>query len=102
MPKRRCVFAESLEAKYPFLKEDQQMEKVLYSICKSNFSIEHGGCSNILQYIKKRKHAVAAETKSCCKKVTFSFTKETVTNECKHCSQRKTVCMPHNKTQPLL
>jgi hypothetical protein len=60
MPKRRCVFTESLEVEYPFLKEDNQMGKVLYSICKSKFSIEHGGRSDILQHIKKRKHAIAA------------------------------------------
>jgi hypothetical protein len=67
MPKR-CVFRESLEAEYPFSKEDQQVGKVLCSICKSHFSIEHGGRSDILQHIKKRKHAIAAETKSCGKK----------------------------------
>jgi nitrite reductase/ring-hydroxylating ferredoxin subunit len=84
MPKRRCVFTESLGAEYPFLKEDQQVGKVLCSIHKSQFSIQHGGCSHILQHIKKRKHATAAETKSCSKKVTSYFTKETITNECKH------------------
>jgi hypothetical protein len=68
MPKRRCVFTESLEAEYPFLKEDQQVAKVLCSICKSQFSIEHGGRSDILQHIKRRKHATAAETKSRSKK----------------------------------
>jgi hypothetical protein len=84
MAKRRCVFTESLGAEYPFLKEDQQVGKVLCSIFKSQFSIEHGGRSDILQHIRKRKHAIAAETKSCCKKVTSYFTKETVTDECKH------------------
>jgi hypothetical protein len=84
MPKRRCVFTESLEAEYPFLKEDQQVRKVLCSICKSQFSIEHGCYSDILQHIKKRKHAIAAEIKSCSKKVTSYFTKETIIDECKH------------------
>jgi hypothetical protein len=51
MPKRR-VFTESLEAEYPFLKEDQQVGKVLSSICKSQFSIKHGGRSDVLQHIK--------------------------------------------------
>jgi hypothetical protein len=84
MPKRRCVFAESLEAEYTFLKEGQQVGKVLCSICKSQFSTEHGGHSDILQYIKKRKHAIAAETKSCSKKVMSYFTKENTTDEPKH------------------
>jgi hypothetical protein len=77
-------FTESLEAEYTFLKEDQQVRKVLCSICKSQISIEHGSCSDILQHIKKRKHAIAAETKSCNNKVTSYFTKETTTDECKH------------------
>jgi hypothetical protein len=84
MPKRRCVFTESLEAEYPFLKEDQQVRKELCSICRSQFSIHHEGHSNTLQHIKKRKHATAAETKSCSKKATSCFTKETITRECKH------------------
>jgi hypothetical protein len=69
---KKCVFTKSLEAGYLFLKEGQQVGKVLCSICKSQFSTEHGGRSDILQHIKKkkRKHAIAAETKSCSKKVT--------------------------------
>jgi hypothetical protein len=85
MPKRRRVFTESLEAQCPFLKEDQQVGKVLFFICKSQFSIQHGGRSAIQQHMKKRKHAVSAETESCSKKkVTSYFTKETITDECKH------------------
>jgi hypothetical protein len=62
MPKRRCVFTETLEAEYPFLKEDHQVGEVLCSICKLVFSIQHGVRSYILQRIKKRRHAIAAET----------------------------------------
>jgi hypothetical protein len=76
-------FTESLEAGYPFSKEDQ-VGKVLCSICKSQLSIECGGHSDTLQHIKKRKHAIAAETKSCSKKGMSCFTKETITDECKH------------------
>jgi hypothetical protein len=84
MQKRRCVFTESLEAGYPFLKEDQKVAEVLCSICRSQFPIEHGVHSDILQLIKKRKHAIAAETRSCSKKVMSFFTEETITDECKH------------------
>jgi hypothetical protein len=84
MLKRRCVVIESLEAEYQFLKEDQQVGKVLGFIYKSQFSIEHGGRSDIPQDIKKRKHAIAAETKSYSKKVMSYFTKEIITDECKH------------------
>jgi hypothetical protein len=89
MPKRRRVFTESLATEYPFLKEDQQVGKVLRSICKSQFSIDHGGHTNILQHIKKRKHAIAAETKSCSKKITSYFTKETTTDDCKHIAAKE-------------
>jgi hypothetical protein len=82
--KEGVFFTESLEAEHTFLKEEQQVEKVLCSVCKSQFSVEHGGRSDIQQHIKKRKHAIAAETKSCSKKVTSYFTKETITDECKH------------------
>jgi hypothetical protein len=53
MPKRRCGFTDSLEAEYWFLKEKQEVGKVLCSICKSQFSIEHGGRSDILQHIER-------------------------------------------------
>jgi hypothetical protein len=56
--------------------------KVLCSICKSQFSIEHGGLPIYCSI--PRKHTIAAETKSCSKKVMFYFTKETITNKCKH------------------
>jgi hypothetical protein len=79
MPKRRCVFTERFEAEYPFLK-DQQVGKLLCSICKSQFSIEHGGPCNILQHFKKIKHAIAAKSKSCSEKVMSYFTKETITD----------------------
>jgi hypothetical protein len=57
---------------------------VLCSNCKSQFSLKHGGRSDILEHIKKRKHVIAAETESCSKEVTSYFTKETITDECKH------------------
>jgi hypothetical protein len=58
--------------------------KVLGSISKSQFSIQHRDHSDILKHIKNRKHETAAETKSCSKKVTSYFTEENITNECKH------------------
>jgi hypothetical protein len=89
MPKR-CVFTERLGAEYPFLNEDQQqVGKVLCSVCKSQFSKEHGGRSYILQHVKIRKYAIAAETKSCSKKVMSSLTKETITDECKHTAAKE-------------
>jgi hypothetical protein len=102
MPKRRCLFTESLEAVYLFLKEDEQVGKVLCSICKSQFSIDHGSLSDILQPIKKRKHAIAAETRSCSEKVTFYFNKEIITNECKHIAAEEGLFAFYTKKQPFL
>jgi hypothetical protein len=81
---KRRAFTENLEAEYSFLKEDQ-FGKVLCSICKSQFSSDHGGHSDILHHTKKRKHATAAETKSCSKKY---FSKEIITDERKHIAAR--------------
>jgi hypothetical protein len=55
MPKRKCVFTENLKAEYPFINEDQHAGKVFCTICKSLFSIEHGGRSDILQHNKEKK-----------------------------------------------
>jgi 2-oxoglutarate dehydrogenase complex dehydrogenase (E1) component-like enzyme len=71
--------------------------KMLCSICNSQFSTQHGGRSGILQHIKKRKHAIAAETKSCSKRVTSYFTKETTTDECKHTAAEERLFAFHTK-----
>jgi hypothetical protein len=78
MPERMCIFTETLEAEYRFLKEDQQLGQILLSVCKLQFSAEHGGRSDVLKVITKRKHAIAEETVSCSKKATSYFTKETI------------------------
>jgi hypothetical protein len=38
---------------------------------------------------RKEKQAIAAETKSCSKKVMSYFTKETITDECKHTAAKE-------------
>jgi hypothetical protein len=86
---KRCVFTESLEAEYPFLKEYQQVGKMLCSICKSQCSIQHGDHSDVLHHIKETEYGIAAETKSFSKKVTSYFTKETISNECKHIAAKE-------------
>jgi hypothetical protein len=75
--------------------------KVLCSICKSQFSVEHGGRSDILQYVKKIKHAVSAETKSCSKKVTSYFTKKTITDQCNYVAAEGLFAF-HTIKQPFL
>jgi hypothetical protein len=62
MPKTMRVFTENLKAECPFSKDDEQVGKLLCSICNSQFSLEHGGRSDMLQHIKERKDAIAVET----------------------------------------
>jgi hypothetical protein len=74
---KESVFTENLKAEYLFISKDQHAGKVFSTICKSLFSIEHGGRSNILQH--KKKIFIAVSNMSCSQKVTSYFTKETVT-----------------------
>jgi hypothetical protein len=64
MPKRRCSFNPKLKTQFPFLREADEIGKVLCTECKSIFSIEHGGISDIKQHIEKRKHVLAVSSSS--------------------------------------
>jgi hypothetical protein len=64
--------------------------------------MQRGGRSDILQHIKKRIHAIAAETKSSSKKVMSYFTKETITDECKHVAAKEGLFAFHTIKQPFL
>jgi hypothetical protein len=55
----------------------------------------------ILLHVKK-KHAIAAETKSCSKKVTSYLTKETITDECKQIVAAGGLFAFHTIKQPFL
>lgn len=62
MPKRKCVFGESLQKQYSFLKRcsregvNDKMECVL---CGSIFSIENGGQSAITQHLDTKRYKSA-------------------------------------------
>ncbi|VVC38687.1 Hypothetical protein CINCED_3A021722 [Cinara cedri] len=65
MPKRRCVFAPNLKSEFPFLKDADEVGKVFCTICKSVFSKEHGGLSDIKQHTTKvKKHLLALSAAS--------------------------------------
>jgi hypothetical protein len=55
MLKRSHVFTESLKAEYTYLTDDQQVGKMLCSICSSPFSVQHGGHSDIVQDYEEKK-----------------------------------------------
>ena len=50
MPKRKCNFTNDSKRNYPFLKETVD-SKVLCNYCQSVFSINHGGRSDIKDYL---------------------------------------------------
>jgi hypothetical protein len=74
MPKRRCVFTQSLKNEFYFLRDAEEIKKVFCSVCKSVFSIENGGRTDIKQHITKAKkylRAVSSTSKN--DKVTSFF-----------------------------
>lgn len=68
MPKRNCKFTDVLKNDYPFLKEViGNVDKVKCEKCLSEFSISHGGRSDIKNHLKCAKHRaslIAAENSS--------------------------------------
>ena len=55
--KRKCTFNSELQADYPFLKKVHgRNDRVKCTHCLSEFSISHGGCSDIKDHTKSAKH----------------------------------------------
>lgn len=61
MPKRKCTFNTNLQNKYPFIKKksgdadaDVTCEK-----CRTDFSVGHGGASDIEKHLKSEKHRLS-------------------------------------------
>ncbi|XP_050063287.1 uncharacterized protein LOC126552619 [Aphis gossypii] len=76
MPKKRCVFTPQLKLEFPFLQDADEVGKIFCTICKSVFSIEHGGRSDITQHVTKvKKHLLALSAASKHEKVTSFFFK---------------------------
>lgn len=76
MSKRLCVFTPNLKLEFPFLKDGDQVEKVFCTICKSVFSIKHGGLADTKQHTTTvKKHLLALSAASKHEKVTFYFLK---------------------------
>ncbi|XP_060847841.1 uncharacterized protein LOC132927347 [Rhopalosiphum padi] len=69
MPKRRCSFNPKLKTQFPNLRDADEIGKVLCTECKSIFSIEHGGISDIKQHLQKRKHLLAVSSSSSSKRI---------------------------------
>lgn len=76
MPKRKCNFSDSLKTDFPFIRESEINDKVECTICKSTFSIKHGGRSDIKDHMEKKKHKDALSAASSSKKLSTLFTKK--------------------------
>jgi len=64
MSKRRCEFTPNLKVEFPFLRDSNEIGKVLCVVCKSVFSIENSGRSDITQHVKQKKHLLAVSSSS--------------------------------------
>lgn len=56
MPKRKCTFNINLQTKYPFIKQRNTPSDVRCEKCRTEFSVSHGGASDIEQHLKSEKH----------------------------------------------
>ncbi|CAB3256295.1 unnamed protein product [Arctia plantaginis] len=60
MPKRKCSFNISLQQKYPFIKQRKDdTADVTCEKCRTDFSVGHGGASDIEKHLKSERHRLA-------------------------------------------
>ncbi|GFY64865.1 uncharacterized protein TNIN_389421 [Trichonephila inaurata madagascariensis] len=59
MPKRKCSFNVSLQAKHPFIKQINSLSDVRCEKCRAEFSVSHIGAGDIEQRLKSEKHKSA-------------------------------------------
>lgn len=59
MPKRKCTFNISLQNKYPFIKQRSGESDVTCEKCRTDFSVGHGGASDIEKHLKSEKHKLS-------------------------------------------
>ncbi|GBM15280.1 hypothetical protein AVEN_144062-1 [Araneus ventricosus] len=100
MPKRSCKFTEDLQNEFPFLKKvctgpgnEDQDDRVKCSHCNSEFSVAHGGRSDIKDNLQSSKHKKSLACAASSSKLT-SFFKTASSNDK---SERGDLCLPHSK-----
>lgn len=62
MPKRQCTFNITLQNKYPFIKQRSgttSTANVTCEKCRTDFSVSHGGASDIEKHLKSEKHKLS-------------------------------------------
>lgn len=65
MPKRKCIFTDTLKEGYTFLKQCERVGnygKIECICCGAIFSVDHGFKSDIKQYIDTKHHKLAEES----------------------------------------
>lgn len=77
MPKRKCSFNITLQQKYPFIKQRKDgTADVTCEKCRTDFSVGHGGASDIEHHLKSEKHRLADQAAASSSSM-FSFFKRT-------------------------
>jgi hypothetical protein len=64
MPKRKCTFNEQLQKEYSYIKKGKTDHDVTCIHCGTNFSVAHGGRSDIKDHIQSDRHRQAAKGKA--------------------------------------
>lgn len=59
MPKRKCTFNSALQNKYPFIKQRSGAADVTCVKCHTDFTVGHGGASDIEKHLKSGKHKLS-------------------------------------------
>lgn len=76
MPKRNCKFSDELQKDYPFLKKVcGEVDRVKCTLCRSEFSISHGGRSDIKDHLKCGKHQASVNAAASSSSITSFYKK---------------------------
>jgi hypothetical protein len=79
LPKRKHLFLDVLKREYPFLISDEtDVNKVRCTLCKSIFSVSHGGGNDIEKHIRANKHKESLAAKASSKKIYSFFVGKTI------------------------
>lgn len=76
-PRRKCVFNQDLQKKYPFMKKGKTDSDIFCEICISTISIAAAGKTEIEKHLDSTKHKKALEARSSSRKVTNFYTSST-------------------------
>lgn len=75
MGKRKCIFTQDIQKKYPFIKKSKNdSAKVVCDVCNGDFNFTHDGKISIENHVKQDKHVRAVKAAASSKKVSIFFT----------------------------